>query len=410
MAPRAASLIGQPPALRDLRGSEYDDGPGPGALFRGSPGPWWRSPTLPLCGAALVAPGLAVVAPWVLAPLLALAVLLALPGQWREQRAWPWPRAAALAPLALAGWGAASALWAPDPLRALTGAGYLAAAALLGGACAVMVEDERLGARRGLAACAAIGFAGGLALMLSGPVAAPAAPYLAILPPLALRLRVPAPWRWLLLAAATGGALLLPGETARLAALAGGGAALLAGLGGRVVSSLLALVLAGAMLASPVLLPRAMPDIAAGASRPVLQRLLGWDFALERAGRAPLAGWGMEASRSLPGAHATPSPAAMARIGIPGEVQEQLLAGGVERMPDRPGNAALQVFLELGWIGLGLAALAVLALGWGAAPAGTGVLAAAAVASLGIGAWEPWWLGSLAFTGALAAALSVRRG
>ncbi|MBP0495986.1 O-antigen ligase family protein [Pararoseomonas indoligenes] len=418
MAPRAASpLIGQPPALRELPASEFADGPGPGALYRGSPGPWWRAATLPVSIAALAGPVVALLTPWALAPLLGLALLLAVPGHWREQRALPFaPFGAALVPLALAGWAGLSALWAPDPGRALASVGVLAAAALLGGLGAAVVAEDRPAARRALGACVALGLGGGLALALSGlasaatmPGPGPAAGLIALLPPLMLRLRLAGPWRWLLLALATGGALLLPDEAAGLAALAGAGAALLVGLGGRFVSALLALLLAGAVMATPVLLPRAMPDRVPGASPAELQRLLTWDFALEQARRLPLTGWGAEASHNLPGAHASPTPESLARLGIPAEARNQLLAAGAERMPTHPQNAAVQIFLELGWIGLGLAALAVLALGWGAGAAGAGVLAAAAAMSLAVGAWEPWWLAAQAFAGAVAAGLSARR-
>ncbi|WP_338663375.1 hypothetical protein VQH23_24985 [Pararoseomonas sp. SCSIO 73927] len=404
MAPRASSFIGQPPALRDLRASEFDDGPGPGALYRGSPGPWWRAATGPLLLAALAGPAVAVLVPVALAPLLGLALLLTLLGRRWEGGAWPLPGPVALVPLALAAWAAVSALWAPDPARALAGAGLLALATLLGGVGAAAVAEERPGIRRALAACAVLGLGAGLVLAHLGPAAAPgpAAAFLALLPPLALRLRLAAPLRWLLLASAAGGAALLPDETARLAALAGAGAALLAGAGGRFASSLLALVLAAALLAAPVLLPRAMPDLARGASAAGLQRLLALDLALERAGRAPLVGRGVEAAGSLPDAGVPPE--AAARLGLPADA---VPAG--RRVPARPGNAAAQVFLELGWIGLGLAALAVLALGWGAGPAGAGMLAAAAVTGLATGAWEPWWLAALAFAGALAAGLSARR-
>jgi O-antigen ligase len=437
MAPRAASTEIRPRAAAgELRASDFDDRPGPGALHRGPPRRWYMAATLPLQVAAAIAPGAAVLQSKAMAPIAIIALLLAAIAHRRERGHWPIPGGPALLPLlALAAWGALSTLWALDTRWALSSAGTLAALALLGTAGAVIVEEETLTARRTLTWCILGGLAFGLALALLDHVTGqwvratvrglaetrpglefglkPAASVMALFLPLLLRLRLPAPWRWLLLAAGTGAILLLPGDTPKLAALAGFAAAALVSLGGRPVACLIALLLAGGLLASPFLIPQTLrPEIAARAPLSALHRMLIWDFALERAAEKPVLGWGMEASRNLPGGRDNPSRESMARLGVTPEGHRAwLLTPGVERLSLHPHNGALQIWLELGWIGLALAALAVLGMGWGAAPVAIGVLASAAVTfAASFGVWQTWWMASQTLAAALAAGLAARRG
>ncbi|MFH5923921.1 O-antigen ligase family protein [Roseomonas xinghualingensis] len=425
------------PALtpRTLQASDFADGPGPGALYRGPSRVWWRATTLPLSVAAAIAPTAAVLQSKAMAPIAIIAMLLAVIAYRREEGRWPWPRGIALPfLLALAAWAALSALWAPDLSRALASAGTLAGLALLGAACAVVVEEEGAAERRNLVWCLLGGLAAGIALATIDHATnqairaavrglperrpglefglKPAASVMALLLPLLLRLHLGAGWRWLILAAGTGAILLLPGDTAKIAALAGLLAAGLVWIGGRTLSCLMAAVLAGALLAAPILVPLMLrPDVAERAPITALHRMLIWDFALERAAEKPVLGWGMEASRNLPGGRDNPSPESLARLHVTPEGERAFLTRpGVERMSLHPHNGALQIWLELGWIGLALAALAVLALGWGAGPAAAGVLASAAVTfAASFGVWQPWWLATEAFAAALAAGLAMRR-
>ena len=71
-------------------------------------------------------------------------------------------------------------------------------------------------------------------------------------------------------------------------------------------------------------------------------RLLIWDFAGKRIAERPLLGWGLDASRAIPGG-------------------KELIRPDQKRLPLHPHDAALQVWLELGLPG---AVLFALLLGW----------------------------------------------
>lgn len=118
-------------------------------------------------------------------------------------------------------------------------------------------------------------------------------------------------------------------------------------------------------------------------------RLLIWSFVGDRIGERTLTGWGLDASRAMPGG-------------------KDPIRPGQTWMPLHPHNAALQLWLELGVPGAVLFALLV-AVAWQAlaAAAWPRLFAAAAGASLAIaliacfasyGIWEEWWLGTLWFS------------
>jgi len=118
-------------------------------------------------------------------------------------------------------------------------------------------------------------------------------------------------------------------------------------------------------------------------------RLLIWSFAGDRIAERPLAGWGLDASRAIPGG-------------------KDPIRPGQTWMPLHPHNAPLQLWLELGVPGAVLFAL-VVALSWSAlaavvwprlfASAAGGSLMAALVASFAsYGIWEEWWLATVWFS------------
>jgi exopolysaccharide production protein ExoQ len=124
-------------------------------------------------------------------------------------------------------------------------------------------------------------------------------------------------------------------------------------------------------------------------------RLAIWRFASDRIIEKPVLGWGMDASRAIPGGHES----ANSYMNLPADSD---LTGEV--MPLHPHNAILQLWLELGAVGsllgFGLA-------GWTAWCGGTGdqpksrsvalaaIVAASAPLLLSFGIWQAWWQSAL---------------
>ncbi|MGH7115518.1 MAG: O-antigen ligase family protein [Stellaceae bacterium] len=118
-------------------------------------------------------------------------------------------------------------------------------------------------------------------------------------------------------------------------------------------------------------------------------RLLIWSFVGDRIAEHPLAGWGLDSSRAIPGGKDPIQP-------------------GETWLPLHPHNAALQLWLELGVPGAVLFALLIGGL-WRAlaaakwprlfAAAAGGSLATGFVATFATyGIWEEWWQGTLWFS------------
>jgi O-antigen ligase len=123
-------------------------------------------------------------------------------------------------------------------------------------------------------------------------------------------------------------------------------------------------------------------------------RLTIWQFVGQRIAERPLAGWGMDAARSLPGGEEM---VVVVRPGMSDRRAEQVL-------PLHPHNAVLQVWLELGV--LGAAAFAAI-LWWlvgracrlghpgERATALAMVAAALVIACSSYGLWQSWWQAAL---------------
>ncbi len=118
-----------------------------------------------------------------------------------------------------------------------------------------------------------------------------------------------------------------------------------------------------------------------------LHRFYIWEFASTRIAEAPLAGWGLDASRSIQGGAA--------------QVTDRI-AIQAQALPLHPHSGAIQIWLELGLPGTllaGAALAAVLrAIAGAAVPAASRAAAAGAFASwfvlfmLSFGVWQNWWL------------------
>jgi O-antigen ligase len=402
----------------------------------------WTAPTTPILLAALLAPAAAVLQSKAMAPIGLVALLAAVLLARRESGRWPWPLrdGAGLSPgqaalglgLLLGLWGAASAAWAPEPARALKDGLSFAGLVLLAAAAARAVAQSGPEARAPLPHALVAGLGLGLALAVADHLSGsairaavrgiaeptpqlafglkPAASVMALLLPLLAA--VPAGWRWRLALPLAGAALLLviPGDTARIAALAGLAATGLAALLQRAAPGRLAavvgLALAAIVLATPPLLPVLLQKVAPVAERlppSAIHRLVIWQFGAERAAERPLLGWGMESSRALPGGDARPDAVRLASLGVTSPaLRDWFAAPHVKLMPLHPHNGPLQLRLELGTVGslLAAAALMLLAMQAGLLPAGPaalGVLVSGFVTFLAsFGAWQGWWLCSLA--------------
>lgn len=405
--------------------------------------PWHRAPSLPVTVMLAAGPALAVAQFRALAPAVTVAFLLAVLAHWRAHRALPAPRATPA--LALAGalllWAALSALWAPEPARALGTVAQLGALLLLGvlAARAVALDDPAHLRRLGPALAGGLALAAALLLFdhltdnlfrravrgfpppggTIGFGLKPAASFLALLLPLVLAAPGVAPRLRLAVAAAgLAAALILPGETAKIAALLGLAIALAATFLRRPVAAASALLLALFFLVAPLLLAQGLaraPDLSA-LPRSAAHRILIWDFVTERIADRPAAGWGMEASRAIPGGSEGFDPATLARFGLVAEETRAFFAHpSTQRLPLHPHSAPLQVWLELGAVGAVLAAALAAALLLGAAatpvagPALGAAVSAAVTALLSFGAWQPWWVASLLLAAAAVAGLSAAR-
>ena len=402
---------------------------------KGAGGPRSGDPSLPLAVALAAAPAAAVLQSKALAPIAAVALLAIVVLHRGRHGAWPWPRGAAAAcALALFAWGAASAAWALEPLRALgTSAqlgGFVALGAAAARAVAATAEAERrrlmLWATGGLViglAAAGLDAATGHALraavrgLAEAPSSLafglkPAASAMALWLPLIAAAPLPGPLRGAILAGGAAVLLALPGEAAKLAVLAAAGAGGLALLSPRRAPALLGAAVGGALLLMPAVLgPVLARGVPAGGLPPsAAHRLLIWDFATARIAERPLLGWGMEASRAVPGHRDAPPPGALDRFGLGGVGPDAWLRRA-QLLPLHPHNGALQLWLELGLVGaaLGAALVGLLALACrrSARPAvATAMLGSAAVtALLSFGIWQEWWVGAELMALAAAAGL-----
>ena len=376
-------------------------------------------PGLPLAFAVLAAPFVAVLQSKAMAPLALIPMALTLMLGWRAGWRPRLPRSPVLVlGLMLAGWGAITALWASEPGRAALLALTLAAMMLLAHGAAGAAQGARLmpwvgfGLVFGLAAAFADWQSGNaLRAAVRGLKEVPASLVFGLKPAaslmaLLLQMGFALPWPWfaraVLLVLGAGVLIMLPGETARLATIAGLAAALLSLAAPRLVPKLVGAGVAVLILLMPLLVAF-IPQIPSASLPPsAVHRLVIWDFAAARIAEKPITGWGLEASRAMPGGRAQPDAATLDRLNIKASAQRDFLAlPHVEVMPLHPHNGALQLWLELGGIGALIGAALMLMLGVAAsrsaAPAvGAGMLASAAVTGmLSFGLWQAWWVASL---------------
>lgn len=310
-------------------------------------------------------------------------------------------------------WGTVSALWSVDPLRSLVVAarlaGLFAVGLALAAAAGLVAAPRRLafllliGMMLGIAMVAIeLGTAGGLSSLVSDRAYRPTqlnqasiSFALLVLPASALLISLGQAILATLLAAATAVTVYaLAGTAAKVVMLGGVAMGLLFYRARPVIAGVALAISVVAIIAAPLTFARLerLPGLGEAADSFKISaghRLLIWSFAGDRIAERPLAGWGLDASRAIPGG-------------------DEPIRPGEPWMPLHPHNAALQVWLELGAPGAVLFALLV-ALVWGAfariewpplfAAAAGGTLTIAFVGCFATyGVWQEWWLGTLSFS------------
>ena len=353
----------------------------------------------------------------------------------------PWGAAALMA--LLTAWGALTALWSIDPGRSLQLAAQVAGTGLAG--LVLWAGARRLDARGAtvvgngflaglLVALALLGFeiltAGMLTEFLRHTFQGPDAPFVytvafnrttsvfAIFVWLAVLVLVPRrrPLAALAIVAATFFLLTRLENASSVVGLAIGAAVFLASSINlkrtlRVVS---VLIVAGG-LASPFLATQiteggSLEAIGSHVPTSHLHRLFIWNFAGERSLERPFFGWGLDASRAMPG-RATDMTAQINTLNPGSDNRGQGVRNdALQAMPLHPHNAMLQLWLELGLPGAVMSLLGVmLALGRiaglglsgrHAAAVASLVVTAVVIALLSYGIWQVWWMATLWLAGA----------
>jgi O-antigen ligase len=172
----------------------------------------------------------------------------------------------------------------------------------------------------------------------------------------------------------------------------------------RRIANWLLIAIVGGTLILPIAFPLSLDNGVACAlaeyKSSALVRVHIWNFVAEKIRERPILGWGMDASRSIPGGQ---GPILVRRCGDVLSQSEPVGAGQV--MPLHPHNAVLQIWLELGAIGAAISAVTLLSLGtaiYRAASDRLGLAAAAAAlaacvegASVSYGIWQEWWVAAL---------------
>lgn len=381
---------------------------------------------------ALCLPLVGVAVPLGIAGVQAVLALLLMPFVWRRA-GWR-----GLSPLpvvllaALAAWGLASAPWAIDPGQAATGALRFLAQAVLGLivlVAAMSVSDpwaRRIGFALllGLAAAFAVhgidvaaGYPLGLALNDSlgsdpGAYTKRGLTIIALLIwPLRLLLRDRLPHRVLTAITVAMVVLILLDDSlaSSVSLLAGVAVAFVVRLTRRRAPTALTALVVIATLGLPpaaALLPPAEETFQrwSGLSNSAHHRLTIWHFVGERIAEKPLPGWGMNASRDMPGADRE---IVVRRYDAEGRLVGELSEA---QLPLHPHNAVLQIWLELGLPG----ALVLMTLAaWmfrrtEEAEAGRRADLAALVAGTLVmamttyGLWQSWWQAALWLVAAFA--------
>lgn len=392
------------------------------------------APAIILAAAAILAPPLAVLAPLGLAPLLsvaAVALIITAPRRLLVAAKPLWPLATLW--LAITAFALLSATWSILPRHSLVeGARFLAIGiegliALAAARALTADESARVGTM------AAIGAALGASLLLfewatgaalahwlhgwSSGVAVNDSRYdrgattlVLILWPAALALRRRRILQIVIAVAAGLSVFVMVSAASLVALIAGLVSFAVARCAPRFVAGALAATLIAGAALLPVVVPTYQTTVQIQHDAPWIKgsgihRLLIWRFAAERIADRPLLGWGMDASRELPGGKRDFGTT------LPGIE----LGPGHDALPLHPHDTLLQWRVELGIPGtvlcLALVVWALHGVGWRFG-SGRETQAAAlgwattvtVIALLSFGIWQEWWLSIIWLTASLLAA------
>lgn len=398
-----------------------------------------------ILAAFLFAP-LAVLAPKALAPLALIAALAALPAFATGGRHMPPAlRRAVLAMAAMLAWAGLASVWAEVPDQALARLAKLALITAVGTLLVAGTIALERGQRDRIGAALCCGIALALAVMAvdatgNGALRKairddPAYYGMAALnrgaTVIALIIWPAVAWLWqrardsgtgslrgaaaLLLVGLIGILLMLESNSAGVAFAVGAGVFVAVAVARRLVSYALALVVALGIMAAPLLpitllSPNIAYEWASQVSSTAVHRIYIWRFVSDRILERRFTGWGLDASRSIPGGDTYIT---QFDLSLPFQTY-----GRMQALPLHPHNAPLQIWLELGLPGAALFALLCSGLLLGvarglparlpAAAASAGILVAFALSSFSYGIWQTWWLAALWLTAAMTAGLLAR--
>ena len=400
-----------------------------------------RAITLALQVAALVAPLVSIYAALFMAPLLVmLSVAIGGGALWQRRRLPLTGRPLIVLLGVLVAWGAVTSLWSPFPTGSIKAALQLLAlvacgAVTLGGVVLLDVaEAKRVG--RGLAT----GILAALAIYVvemalnspvqalfrenAGSVEQIYSPFnrglavLAVLLPaclLFLQRRGHRVSAWALLGAGLAIIFVYFGSSIALAVAAGLLAAGLSALGRRVMTRLIGGAAMFLVLMAPLAVTHLItPDAVDWTERhvdnlSVPHRLAIWRFVSAKVAERPILGYGLDASRNLPGNKDQTT--------IHTRGCQPPCGVAVQILPLHPHNMALQWWLELGFPGALIGAFVLLLLFIHIARVATDAVTAAllvgqltvaiGISGLSYGAWQSWWLATLILGLALARTMLV---
>lgn len=169
-----------------------------------------------------------------------------------------------------------------------------------------------------------------------------------------------------------------------------------------VLPRLSAAVMGGAMAVAFLVAPMVMvrlppvPELAASIKimpNSMMHRLCIWRFTADHILERPVLGWGFDASRALPGGEDN--------IPVPVRAFEKIVMIDAQAMPLHPHNLMLQVWLEMGFVGVAGFIVLALSVIFAAlrhrsltAPALGMVAGVLVVGAASFGAWQAWWVAS----------------